>query len=235
MKEYVMFGHNHLLGDWIEIIHANEGVLTKIVQNVPEIAHSNRPSLQERLSRLQDDIYNNQGVNQFHPVEVQALRDFVPQPNENYVIGFTGFKQKAVIHYLRTTFDLHFTTLIHPTAIVSPTAHIAAGVIINAGSIIASGVSISEHVAINKGVIIGHDTELFRYVVVQPGVKLGGHIYVGQGSVIGIGAIAIEDINVGEYAMAAAGAVVIQDIPAHTLVAGVPATIKKKINLDQKT
>jgi hypothetical protein len=45
MKKYVMFGHNNLLGDFIEIIHANDGILTKIVQNVTEPIYSNRPTL----------------------------------------------------------------------------------------------------------------------------------------------------------------------------------------------
>ena len=234
MEKYVMFGHNHLLGDWIEIIHANGGILTKIVQNIPEIAHPNRLTLQKRLSRLQDGHYNAQGINQFHPVEIQPLEDFVPQADEHYMIGFPGFKQATLQHYLDTTFDLRFANLIHPTAIVSPTAQLATGVIINAGSIIASGVSVGEHVAINKGVIVGHDTTLSRYAILQPGVKLAGHINVGYGCVIGIGAVVIEDITIGNFSMIAAGAVVIKDVPDHTLVAGVPATVKKEINLEQK-
>jgi hypothetical protein len=49
MKKYVMFGHNNLFGDLFEIIHANDGVLTKIVQNRKEPCYPNRPGLRARL------------------------------------------------------------------------------------------------------------------------------------------------------------------------------------------
>ncbi|MEL7504217.1 MAG: hypothetical protein AAFN18_17315 [Cyanobacteria bacterium J06554_6] len=234
MKKYVMFGHNHLLGDLVEIIHANGDVLTKIVQNVPEPVHPTRPPLQERLERLQSRGRNPLGVNQFYPIDVQPLADFLPQGDEHYVIGFTGFKMSVLCQRLHSKFNIRFDPLIHPTAIVSPTAQIGAGVIINAGTIVASGTSIEAHSAINKGVIIGHDTVLGRYAIVQPGVRLAGHIHAATGSVIGIGATVIEDLTIGAYSMVAAGAVVIRDVPAHALVAGTPAVVKKEINLAVK-
>ncbi len=230
MKKYVMFGHNNLFGDLVEIIHANQGILTKIVQNIPEPYFPNRPPLQERLATLQDAERNPHNINQSYPIEVLPLENFSPEPNEVYLIGFTGFRMNELRQELQRKFQIHFAPLIHPSALISPTAKISSGVIINMGSIIASGVVLGDHVAINKGVIIGHDTHLEDYVVAQPGVKVAGHVRVGKGAVLGIGSTIIEDLKIGEYSLIAAGAVVIKDVPPHTLVAGVPAIPKKLLH-----
>lgn len=47
---------------------------------------------------------------------------------------------------------------------------------------------------------------------------------------IGANAVVIEGVHVGEGAVIAAGAVVTHDVPAHTMVAGVPAKIIKKVD-----
>ena len=44
---------------------------------------------------------------------------------------------------------------------------------------------------------------------------------------MGIGAIVLNGVTVGEGSLVAAGAVVTRDVPAHSLVAGVPATVKR--------
>lgn len=225
-----MFGHNHLFGDLVEIIHANGGLLKKVVQNIAEPLHPKRLTLRERLDILSNPDRNPRTINQFYPVEIETLEKFTPQEDEQYIIGFTGFKMAALCQKLELKFNLKFASLIHPTAIISPTAQISPGAIVNAGTIVASGARLGEHVAVNKGVIIGHDTVLENYAVVQPGVKIGGHVNVGFGSFIGIGAVIIEDLSIGDYSMVAAGAVVIKDVAPKTLVAGVPAVYKKNIN-----
>ncbi len=230
MKQYVMFGHNNLFGDIVEIIHGNEGILKKVIQNIPEPLYPNRPTLQQRLDFLQSLTLNSQGNNQIFPIQVQSLESFIPEADEHYLIGFTGFKMEPLVKELESRFRINFEPLIHPTAIISPSAKISKGVIVNAGSIIASGAFLGNHVAVNKGVIIGHDTHLEDYVVVQPGVKIAGHVQIKRGAVLGIGSVIIEDLIIGEYSMTAAGAVVISNVSPHTLVAGVPAIPKKIVN-----
>lgn len=225
-----MFGHNNLLGDIIEIIHHNDGILTKIVQNIPEPNYPNRLNLKERLSNLGSNLTNPQNINHNFPIKICQLSDFIPEEKEHYIIGFPGFKMHPLVQELKTKFQLKFTTIIHPTAIISPTAQIGEGVIINAGTIIASGVKIHDHVAINKGVIVGHDTEIKKYSVIQPGVKIGGHVVINTGAILGIGSVIIEDLNIGEYSYVAAGAVVTKDVAQSVLVAGIPAIYKKNIN-----
>ena len=45
---------------------------------------------------------------------------------------------------------------------------------------------------------------------------------------IGMAAIILKGVTIGEGAIVAAGAVVTRDVPAHTIVAGVPAKVIKK-------
>lgn len=245
LENYVMIGHSHILGDLIEIIHANHDILTKIVQNIPESAYRNRPLLKQRLERLQNPQYNPHNVNQFYPVLIQSLDDFQPQQEEKYIIGFTGFKMLNLVRHLTKTFKLQFAPLIHPSAIIAPDVVVSSGVIIQAGAIIASGVRIKEHTFINKGVKIGWQAKIESFVSIAPGATIGQNTWIKTGATLGIGSVTLDDIIVNDHSIVAAGATVVRDVPINTLVAGVPAIIKKthlypninddSITNDQKT
>jgi acetyltransferase-like isoleucine patch superfamily enzyme len=47
---------------------------------------------------------------------------------------------------------------------------------------------------------------------------------------IGSGAVVCDGVRVGQGAVVAAGAVVTEDVPAHTVVAGVPARVVREID-----
>ena len=226
-EKYVMIGHAHILGDLIEIIHANEGILTKIVQNMEEPVQKNRPTLKQRLAKLQDAKFNPNDVNQFYPILIQSLEAFRPQKDEKYIIGFTGFKMSKQVQYLTEKFNLQFTPLIHPSAIISSNVKIGSGSIIQAGTIIASGVQIENHTFINKGVTIGYQTIIERFSSLAPGTIIGQNTLIKTGATLGIGCVILNGIVVNQYSMVAAGAIVTKDVPFNTLVAGIPAIIKK--------
>jgi maltose O-acetyltransferase len=54
-------------------------------------------------------------------------------------------------------------------------------------------------------------------------------IKVGDGCWLGAKSIILGGVTIGEGAIVAAGAVVIRDVPANTLVAGVPAVVKRQL------
>jgi acetyltransferase-like isoleucine patch superfamily enzyme len=67
---------------------------------------------------------------------------------------------------------------------------------------------------------------------VEQGITAEG-IEVEDDVWIGAGAIVTDGVHIGRGAVVAAGAVVTQDVPAHTVVAGVPARVVKTITGDE--
>ena len=72
-------------------------------------------------------------------------------------------------------------------------------------------------------------------------VKDGGHdwattvtkpVHVGKGVWIGARAIVLKGVTIGEGAVVGAGSVVTRDVPCYTLVAGNPARVIRKIELN---
>lgn len=57
----------------------------------------------------------------------------------------------------------------------------------------------------------------------RAGTRTDGPITIGDGAWIGARALILPGVNIGDGSVVAAGAVVVRDVPAHTLVAGVPA------------
>jgi len=54
-------------------------------------------------------------------------------------------------------------------------------------------------------------------------------VIVKKGCFLGINSTIINGITIGENSIVAAGAVVIKDVPPNVLVAGCPASIKKRL------
>lgn len=118
--------------------------------------------------------------------------------------------------------------ILHPRALVSPTAKIGTGSVIAAGAIISVNTTIGAHVTINMNCTVSHDARLGDFATVNPGCNLSGNVTIEPGAYIGTNAALREGIRVGEGAVVGAGAFVTQDVPPRTLVAGVPAIVKKR-------
>lgn len=58
----------------------------------------------------------------------------------------------------------------------------------------------------------------------------GGNIVVGDGVWIGFACTILPGVHIGKGAIIAAGSVVTKDVPADSLVAGVPAEVKKQLS-----
>ena len=132
-------------------------------------------------------------------------------------------------------------------------ARIEPGAFIREQAIIEDGAVVMMGATINIGAIVGEGTMIDMNATLGGQATTGKNVHVGAGAVlagvieppsaapvvienevvIGANAVVLEGVRVGEGAVVAAGAVVVEDVPAHTVVAGVPAKVIKQI--DDKT
>lgn len=115
---------------------------------------------------------------------------------------------------------------------VSPNVDIRSGELvlgehttINVGCILDNrgGLTVGSHVGIGIGVVFTTSSHKMDNPAVRAGAGRIEPITVGDGAWIGTRSVILPGISVGEGAVVAAGAVVTKDVPAHTIVAGVPA------------
>ncbi|KQO01833.1 MULTISPECIES: acyltransferase [unclassified Arthrobacter] len=112
-------------------------------------------------------------------------------------------------------------------------AYIGPGVRVGRNSKIQNYALVYEPAVLGDGVFIGPAVVLtndtFPRAVTPAGDLKGAEdwvsvgVRIGDGASIGARAVCIAPISIGAWATVAAGAVVTRDVPAHALVAGVPA------------
>jgi serine acetyltransferase/CelD/BcsL family acetyltransferase involved in cellulose biosynthesis len=84
------------------------------------------------------------------------------------------------------------------------------------------------------GIVLHERTKIGRYVSIGHDVTIGGRSrrwgvpVIGDRCVIGAGAKLLGPISVGEASVIGAGAVVLDDVPAHSVMAGLPARVVRE-------
>lgn len=121
-----------------------------------------------------------------------------------------------------------FVGVRHPGALINRPGEIDVSAQVMAGAIVQPGVVIGPNGVVNTGASIDHDSVLEAHVFISPRAVLCGQVHVGAGAFIGAGAILMPGVRVGAGAVIGAAALVNRDVPAHAVVAGVPA---KKIGM----
>lgn len=82
-------------------------------------------------------------------------------------------------------------------------------------------------------IIINPETRIGDFCTLHPGIVIGhkepglGAPRIGNNVIVGSGARIIGDIEIGDDVNIAPNAVVVHDIPAHSIVAGIPARVIK--------
>lgn len=140
---------------------------------------------------------------------------------------------------------------VHPSVVAWRGTHIRAAAKVGAGTslgqyvYVGPGVEIGANCKIQNGALIYEPAVLADGVFIGPRVVFTNDLHpraitvtgeaktaddwtavgvtVDHGASVGAGAVCVAPIRIGEWATVAAGAVVIKDVPAHALVAGVPA------------
>jgi UDP-2-acetamido-3-amino-2,3-dideoxy-glucuronate N-acetyltransferase len=123
-------------------------------------------------------------------------------------------------------------------------SHVCAGAHIGAGCSLGQNVFVGNDVRIGRGVKIQNNVSVYDAVTLEDEVFCGPSVVftnvhnpraavprkaeyrrtlVKHGATLGANATIVCGITVGEHAFVGAGAVVTKDVPAHALMAGVPA------------
>ena len=92
-------------------------------------------------------------------------------------------------------------------------------------------VTIGSHVNLAQGITVtalNHNFEESSKRIDEQGVTTKP-VIIGNDIWIGANAVILPGVSIGDHSVVAAGAIVTKDVPPHSLVAGVPAKIIKKI------
>ena len=147
------------------------------------------------------------------------------------VIGI-GYKhmqfRKTVYEYLKLN-QIPLATFIHPGAHVDPTATVKEGSIVLFNSVVDLHSTLHENVFLSPNCFVSHHVNIYGHTYCAPCVKIAGNSTIGQMCFLGIDTTIIDHIDIGTNVKTAAGSVITQNVPSNTLVAGVPAVVKKTL------
>lgn len=90
-----------------------------------------------------------------------------------------------------------------------------------------------ELITIKSGAVLSYRVIVVCHDVAYKDNKYVAPVLIEEKAVIGAGSIILPGVIVGKYSIVAAGSVVTSDVPAYSLVAGVPAKFKKRLQFDE--
>eukprot|EP00249_Psilotum_nudum_P018033 c26607_g1_i1 orf=109-1242(+) len=189
----------------------------------------NATLLETQLMDVFDDVFmSDTDLRQAIRLDVQAVKDRDPSCRSYssallYLKGYHALQSYRVAHilWIRGQKVLALALQSHISEVfavdIHPAARIGKAILLDHGS----------------GVVIGETAVVGDRVSMLQGVTLGGtgkaagdrHPKIGEGVLIGAGARILGNITVGRGAMVAAGSLVLKDVPAHSMVAGIPAKV----------
>jgi len=215
--KYIIIGVGGSLSDIFDTIHACNGIVAGIYQNMPEVVRDRVSPLSEKITRLG------------YPVDVyDSLDSFQVDPACKYVLGCVTPRKKSLVAQMRRDYQLRFEALIHPSVCLGSNVRIGEGVLIFPGAVIGVNAVLDDFCVIGYSVYLGHDARVEQYARVCPSVAIGGASQLGEGVSVGIGATIVDRIHIGAWSVIGAGSLVNKDIPDQVVAYGVPARVVRE-------
>jgi sugar O-acyltransferase (sialic acid O-acetyltransferase NeuD family) len=146
-----------------------------------------------------------------------------------FAIGYRNFTVRMDLFERLRAAGIPFYGVVHPSAFVHSTARIGEGVHVFPGTLVDMAVELRDNIVLNTGCIVAHHSSVHSHCYFGPGVRVAGITEIGERCFVGIGASIVEKIRIGAGSVIAAGAVVTDSVEPGSLMAGVPATCKKRI------
>ncbi len=196
------------------------------------------PSLSSMLIRelIDETLTANPVIGNAIRADLKAVHDRDPASRGFfepflYFKGFHALQSYRIAHWLwqgdRCSLAIHIQNRISEVfgVDIHPAARIGSGILIDHGT----SVVIGETAVVEDNVSMLHEVTLGG-----TGKQLGDrHPKVRHGVLIGAGAKILGNVEIGEGAKIAAGSVVLDDVPSHRTVAGVPAKVVGRPDVDE--
>ncbi len=145
-------------------------------------------------------------------------------------VGYSHMAFRKQMYERITGEEIPVVTFIHPSSYIEKSATIGKGSIVLTCCTIDMHSEIGENVLLSSRSFISHHVRVGSHTYCGPSINLAGNSSIGDCCFLGVNSTVIDHVAVADYSICAAGAVVTKDVPAHVMVAGVPAQIKKRLN-----
>lgn len=199
----------------------------------------------EEIFFLMEDIKIHESVEGFVVDDPGYEKTFLKKPKisfQEFLINFSNKGEKPKVFVAigdiqvnkRITINLinhgfSFERVINKEIKVDRQKYLGSGITIAQGTRLTTNVIVNDFTIINIGCNISHDVTIGRHVNICPGVNIAGNVIVEDEVFIGTGATIIPKIKIGKGCVIAAGACVTKDCPEYSLIAGIPAQVKKQL------
>ena len=97
--------------------------------------------------------------------------------------------------------------------------------------VVSCNVRIGSFNLFNGDASIRHDVQVGSFNTFMPGVRLSGGVKVGDGNFFGLNSAVVQYKTIGNDTQIGAGAVVMDDTADHSLYVGVPAGVKRNLEV----
>lgn len=179
-----------------------------------------------------DDISNDLPdilFNQFPIINnLETAKSIFLTTSKNFTIGIGNPKLRKQMCDKFTKIGGNLSSTISTQSIIgSYDIEIGKGCNILPNSLISNSVSLGMGCIVYYNATIAHDCKIGNFVEISPSVTILGGVQIGENTHVGAGAIILPKIKIGNNVIIGAGAVVTKDVPDNSMVAGVPAIIKK--------